>query len=116
MRLIDDDVLKAAINRETQGIQMMIGSGDVLGIIDEQPTVEPVRQWISVKDRLPEKNGQYIVFGCSDAMKKFLPDCIPIWICDYSERNGGWYSIEMNRTIDYITHWMPLPEPPKEDK
>ena len=34
-RTISVDALKAAINRETGGIQMMIGSGDILDIIDE---------------------------------------------------------------------------------
>ena len=39
MRLIDADALKTAIGKETQGRNMMIGSGDVLDIIDEQPDV-----------------------------------------------------------------------------
>ena len=41
-RLIDADTLKAAIDRETQGRNMMIAAGDVMDIIDEQPDAEPM--------------------------------------------------------------------------
>lgn len=70
--------------------------------------------WISVKDRLPEKDGLYLVYGMSEAMRELLPDCVPIWLCYWRRKYEGWYDIEMCRGYDFITHWMPLPEPPKE--
>lgn len=59
-------------------------------------------KWISVKDRLPEKQERYlVVFDCiepeySVGFSTFLLDVK-----------------EFNHT--HITHWMPAPEPPKED-
>ena len=67
-------------------------------------------EWINVKDRLPDESGEYLTFDKSGHFglleystlhKKFnVFDCQSI---EFVER----YSIE-------ITHWMPLPEPPKE--
>ena len=76
-------------------------------IILEQP------EWISVKDRMPDIDGEYMVYGQSDAMWELLPDSNPIWICYYCKKHG-FYNIELHREYDYITHWMPLPKPPKE--
>lgn len=50
-----------------------------------------IQRWIPVTERLP-RNGEHILVYYSDG-----------WICDqYSPVDGG------------VTHWMPLPEPPKE--
>lgn len=72
-----------------------------------------VQEWISVEDRLPDacgfpcllcgenKFGQILVFeGFTGYMK-----------CGKSE----WHSNQKDIDIDVwtITHWMPLPEPPK---
>ena len=57
--------------------------------------------WISVKDRLPEEDGLYNVY-CKDGSMAhaWFEDK---WFIDHCECGDG-----------YITHWMPLPEPPKE--
>ena len=67
-------------------------------------------EWISVNDRLPEKDGKYIVARregsrYSISVRKFRKD-VPCW---YSGYCGHW-----ERRTNGITHWMPLPEPPKE--
>lgn len=56
-------------------------------------------EWISVEDRLPEFVGEYITF-----------DGISPYISSYYG-NGEWESPDANDPN--ITHWMPLPEPPK---
>jgi hypothetical protein len=58
-------------------------------------------EWIDVKDRLPEKENEYLVFGINVTTLNFI--------------EGEWYSDVFNAIIDkkLITHWMPLPEPPK---
>lgn len=65
-----------------------------------------VQKWISVKDRLPEKNGYYL---CN--VKSFLfpgRTYINILECDKDAfKEGHIYT-------DGVTHWMPLPEPPNE--
>lgn len=72
-----------------------------------------VNGWISVKDRMPDIDGEYMVYGQSEDMRELLPDNDPIWICYYCKEHG-FYNIELRREYDYITHWMLLPEPPKE--
>ena len=71
--------------------------------IDAQPTVGG---WISVKDRLPEKNGRYLVYEngvvYSAEYEKNRPDSE--WTDDYE----GYLDM-------MVSHWMPLPEPPEEE-
>ena len=52
-------------------------------------------EWISVYDRLPDKTGCYLV-----VLHGIVSVC---YFC-----KGSFQS-------DVITHWMPLPEPPKEE-
>ena len=60
-------------------------------------------KWISVKDRLPEKNGWYLV------MIKWADEATTLYFFDNS-----WYDEEDE--VYSVTHWMPLPMPPKEEK
>ena len=59
-----------------------------------------VQEWISVKDRLPEKDE--IVIICTDENFIYAGELIgDTWFLD----NDSWTAT--------VTHWMPLPEPPK---
>lgn len=60
-------------------------------------------EWISVEDRLPDD--AYPVLVC------FGKSSTSIIIGNYV--NGGFYA-KSNYPLTKITHWMPLPEPPKE--
>ena len=62
-------------------------------------------EWISVKDRLPEGNKNVLVCCYKNAVGYRIDIT---FYCDQSEYGSGWY-LPAN-----ITHWMPLPEPPKE--
>lgn len=66
-------------------------------------------QWISVNDRLPEKNGRYL---CRYEQEVYEEVCrctgFGMFDSDIGEK-GGWL-------VGKVTHWMPLPEPPKEDE
>ena len=57
--------------------------------------------WISVKDRLPDLNLEVLV-----SIK--LPSRYKV-STSYNSTLGGWQC----GYGEYITHWMPLPEPPK---
>jgi len=59
--------------------------------------------WISVEDRLPEKSGYQQCWSFKSV--EGVGDHHKHWFC----RNKGWF--ETRRTV---THWMPLPPPPKE--
>ena len=58
-------------------------------------------EWISVKDRLPESGKR--VLACDDFGKIFFSK----WLGGV----GCW--IDEKHNVGHVTHWMPLPEPPK---
>ena len=62
-------------------------------------------EWISVKDRLPEAYATYLVYGRS---------VYGIVFADYYG-DGEWLtSNDLTNITRFVTHWMPLPTPPKE--
>ena len=62
-------------------------------------------EWISVKERLPERFEHVLVY-----CKKHRGDIFVS--CGYRYDNTGWYVDGIYTTV--VTHWMPLPEPPEE--
>lgn len=71
-------------------------------LIENEPTVDAAPEWISVKDRLPDKAGWYLVFRTkhTHAETAFF--------------KGKTFPLDNH--YGTITHWMPLPQPPKMDK
>ena len=62
-------------------------------------------KWIPVSERLPEKHERVIV---CDVREDF---------CDAWEFEGdGWFNGLWTLETEEVTHWMPMPEPPKEDE
>ena len=61
-----------------------------------------VQKWISVKDRLPEKNGTYLTYT---EKERIHLDCFCIY-----PNHGTQFWVRGNGKV---THWMPLPQPPK---
>ena len=59
------------------------------------------QEWISVKERLPEESGDYLVY-CGEY------DGICVLHYEVLKTKGKWGS-----KWKEVTHWMPLPEPPK---
>ena len=79
-------------------------------------------KWIPVTERLPEKNGDYLAFESSNIFRStrvlsFAKDGRKIDKYDFrDEWKNVWYRYDSewgHITIDRVTHWMPLPEPPK---
>ena len=65
-------------------------------------------EWISTKDRLPDKEGCYLIV--SGETKEID---IGLWCLErqrFEVVETEWFGYE----ITGVTHWMPLPEPPKE--
>lgn len=78
--------------------------------------LEAERQWISVEDRLPEIDDVVLVhrYGLQEPFIGTLLEEIPTFEETFDTftywddaRNDGQH-------WDDVTHWMPLPEPPKE--
>lgn len=75
-------------------------------------------EWISVNDRLPETNGNYIVTACDEG----CPYGEGIWygtvvVCaEYYKGDWVWYEGSQEYSLEgIVTHWMPLPEPPENN-
>ena len=78
-------------------------------------------EWISVKDRLPEKAGIYIVHIRQDNVNYIRN----VFAARYSAEQKIWAigetiedtllmnAITQSHKHIYVSHWMPLPEPPK---
>lgn len=93
-----DEFTKARFGDYISSIQSMI---DVVGSV-EPTDVQPVNQWISVKDRLPKE--WYEVLAYSEMGK--IEQAIYV--------NGRWkLSAFLGEIVD-VTHWQPLPKPPKD--
>ena len=65
-----------------------------------------VQEWISVDDRLPEAGGYVVCIAKRNPFSRFMPMVARI------EKNG-WVNPITEQYISEVTHWMPLPEPPK---
>lgn len=70
--------------------------------------------WISVKDRLPPLNKEVIV--CRAGQKCSFTACRKDYGGEQHWTNAIWHDMPIwpIETDGDITHWMPLPEPPKE--
>ena len=72
-----------------------------------------VQEWISVKDRLPD------LIPCN--VGTAYSEAVIAWTSGRKAMIAVWDGIDWIAPFDYweawgeeITHWMPLPEPPKE--
>ena len=71
--------------------------------------VQEERRWISCKEKLPAKN-QKVIFYCPSS------DAIYTGRFNYVGKNGTvWFHTGRTACSYGGSHWMPLPEPPKED-
>ena len=77
-----------------------------------------VQEWIPVKDRLPDETGRYFAVKKRIAPDKLGGNRTDIVILRFFVDDGfripthipDWINEEIN---EEVTHWMPLPEPPK---
>lgn len=77
--------------------------------------------WIKCSDRLPEKDGEYLVYVSdriwSGAMVLWFTNDFSQLYNDLSYPHKGFYENDPEYgCIKYeeVTHWMPLPEPPED--
>ena len=69
-------------------------------------------EWISVKERLPEEETSVLVWAeWADDPGGY--SCELAMLCDGNWYNNGVIAGELHYKLT-VTHWMPLPAPPKE--
>lgn len=68
--------------------------------------------WISVDDRLPEQESPVLII-IKHSHHNILQAAF-----DYRVGSEGWYDFQSEEEVDFnvVTHWMPLPTPPKESE
>ena len=112
--------IKAIYDSDPNGIRRTLGfnAGQIEEALRAVPAVS-VPQWISVKERLPDVAGMYIVTACDE----WCSHGEGIWydtVVVVAEYSGGCWNWNDNGTDydidDLVTHWMSLPEPPKGEK
>ena len=115
MRQIDGDALKITLDTFATivGFSGVYDRSQVMECIDASPTVDvwTSGKWVSVNDRLPESEQYVILWTKTGVMKyaKYLDD----------EPHRPWITYDENGSCrawdNVVTHWMPMPEPPKEE-
>lgn len=81
---------------------------DAIACVKAIPTadVAPRAEWISVEERLPDGNGVFLV----SLKESGYENLVYFDVRRYED--GEWRSIPDKLTV---SHWMPLPAPPKGD-
>lgn len=62
-------------------------------------------EWISVNDKLPTTKDDVLM----------VVDGRIVELGWYGQHSGIWHRAYTDVRVCIVTHWMPLPEPPKED-
>ena len=96
---------------------------DAAELRKEVARLQAATKWIPVTERLPENDGRYLVrkknFNTAwfDVLG-FAKDGRKVDEYDFErEWENVWYRYDSEYgyvTTDSVTHWMPIPEPPKE--
>ena len=116
-RLIDADALldkflRAYTEQEKIGNFMFVAceiKQNFANMIEDAPTIQ-YPEWISCAERLPEYNKEVLVYN-SGLIRVYSLSKGNNWRSDkWEDEHGDWQS------LDDVTHWMPLPQLPKEDE
>lgn len=88
-----------------------IGQLRQLGVGFGEKIEAQIPKWISVEERLPDNHGDFLTkIHCAKG------DWLEVNTFDHTEKE--WWHDAGNRTVDateFVTHWMPIPEPQKEE-
>ena len=79
---------------------------DAADVVEQEQESKPLNGWISVQDRLPEVGGYVVCIAKRNPFSRFMPMVARI------EKNG-WVNPITEQYISEVTHWMPMPNPPK---
>lgn len=107
---VESDCVDALLKDALAYIQQLENYiGELTEKVSQLEAAQP--KWISVEERLPDDRGNFITkIHCDNG------DWIEVNTFDHMEKE--WWHDAVNHTVkatEFVTHWMPLPEAPKED-
>lgn len=108
MRLIDADAL-------LENVYTFMDGEEVINIITNAPTVQR-DGWVSVEDRLPELKDDSVLahFENGSIETVHIEDYFKPITNGFDEDGNQIYTKWYLHSNPLVTHWKPLPEPPKE--
>ena len=86
----------------------------LLDLIDSCSTINP-GEWISVKDRLPDDPHDFVLAAANGAYKN-IRLVNAVMMAEYSQEEGWILEMYPEYREAEVTHWMPLPQLPEEEK
>ena len=90
------------MNQAAEAIEELEGKNFIMKKTAEW-LAEKVPRWIPVTERLPGSGVPTLICGDGNVVEQGF----------FDDEYGYWYDWGGNRT--FVHHWMPLPEPPKEE-
>lgn len=73
----------------------------------ERDALREKQRWIPVTERFPERDVQVLGWYKDNPFSQYRPEVV-------SWNGNGWVFVYAHRYVTNVTHWMPLPEEPKE--
>ena len=104
-QVIIDAVRKCSVKEITPAF-ILVDKAEVMTELMMLPSAQPDQKWIPCSERLPDKEGLYIVTNLND---KFSPVS-----SRYFNKRGD-SSFWSGHPLSEVTAWMPLPEPYREE-
>ena len=114
IRILDPETTK----EELAGIK---GYAAMMKVVDEACILavaalreQEQRRWIPVTDRLPEDDHDVLIVGSGSPVKNVRLEN-SLEIARFSKDEGWILECWPDWETPIVTHWMPLPQPPKEE-
>ena len=104
--MIDGGVLKDNLTDIYGDGNRLVYLNDVLDLIDEQPTLTPPNEWVSVENALPPNMDDVLVVVQNNGERWTVTGY-------YSNTSNVWYAMLNGQDTQMdVLWWMPFPEPP----
>lgn len=101
IRQLEADLMQS--QQANAGLEIMLNAAQMDAVTWKRKYEAAQPKWISVKERLPDQLEDVLAFNRNVNITWFS--------VAYVDRKQWWSA---GRMVHHVTHWMPLPEPPKE--
>ena len=104
-----EDVVRAIMSLPNceNGFSDTYDKSTIIGVLEDIPTAQ---MWIHVNNRLPDRSMWCLVI-CNERGGRITR--IAVFLADYY---GDIFEDDGKNITKFVTHWMPLPEPPEKDE